>query len=313
MLLRQHFGHRINDSQLNRANSVLKSGIFGSRFSLLGRLPRFTGETRCTDLSSTAQSMPRFLIAFIGLSICAHSAPPSAAIGAGSGLNAVVLEAIRTMPREGGYSTTPITGQLLSEAIKVGPRGLGIDAERAAPSYCASATYLVFLTVYERLLREGQLTLEASALESLRVAPGQIDGEGIWGRWNANGPGTARLFHELQLGQNFTDWSQARPGDFMKIFWNTEIGKRERGHSVIYLGTEREGGVEYVRFWSSNKPRGYGEKRVTRKSVAFAIFSRLEHPENLSRGPAIPKRDAYLASLLTVPSSQAEVREKCGM
>ena len=99
----------------------------------------------------------------------------------------------------------------------------------------------------------------------------------------------------------------------MKIFWNTEIGKRERGHSVIYLGTEKEGGVEYVRFWSSNKPRGYGEKRVTRKSVAYAVFSRLELPENLNRGPTIPKRDAYLASLLTVPSSQAEVREKCGM
>jgi hypothetical protein len=32
---------------------------------------------------------------------------------------------------------------------------------------------------------------------------GQRDGEGIWGRWNANGPGTARLFHEMNLGENF--------------------------------------------------------------------------------------------------------------
>jgi hypothetical protein len=220
---------------------------------------------------------------------------------------------MRTMPREGGYSTTPMSAQLLSEAIKVTPGGLAIDAAQATPSYCATATYLVFLTACERLLREGQLTLTSDALETLRVAPGQIDGEGIWGRWNANGPGTARLFHELRLGRNFTDWSQAQPGDFMKIFWSTEIGKRERGHSVIYLGTEKEGGVEYVRFWSSNKPRGYGEKRVTRKSVAYAVFSRLEFPENLNRGPTIPKRDAYLASLLTVPSSQAEVRKKCGM
>jgi hypothetical protein len=81
----------------------------------------------------------------------------------------------------------------------------------------------------------------------------------------------------------------------------------------VYLGTETEGGVEYVRFWSSNKPRGYGEKRVTRRSVAYAIFSRLEIPENLSRAPAITARDAFLASMLTARSSQAEVREKCGM
>jgi hypothetical protein len=257
--------------------------------------------------------MLRFLTVFVCLCSCVWSAPTVAAPGAGSDLNALVLDAVRTMPHEGGYSTTPVTMRMLREAIKVGPRSLAIDAAHAAPSYCASATYLVFLTVFERLLRQGQITLEADAIEALRVAPGQIDGEGIWGRWSANGPGTARLFHELRLGRNFADWNQARPGDFMKIFWTAEIGKRERGHSVIYLGTEKEGGVEYVRFWSSNKPRGYGEKRVTRKSVAYAVFSRLEQPQNLKQGPTIPWRDAYLASLLTVPSSQAEVRVKCGM
>jgi hypothetical protein len=256
--------------------------------------------------------MLRFLITFVCLCFCAYSAPPPAAT-VNSGLNAAVLDAVQTMPPDGGFSANPVTARKLSEAISIESRGLAIDATHATPSYCSSATYLVFLTVCQRLLREGQLTLTEEALEALRVAPGQIDGEGIWGRWNANGPGTARLFHELRLGRSFTDWNQARPGDFLKIFWNTEIGKRERGHSVIYLGTEREGGVEYVRFWSSNKPGGYGEKRVTRKSVAYAVFSRLEHPENLNQGPTIPKRDAYLASLLTVPSSQAEVREKCGM
>jgi hypothetical protein len=257
--------------------------------------------------------MLRCVITFVCLSACVWNATAPAARAAGAGLNAVVLDAVQTMPRNGGFDVTPVTARKLSEAIRIEPRGLALDATRATPSYCSSATYLVFLTVCERLLREGQLTLTADALEALNVAPGQIDGEGIWGRWNANGPGTARLFHELQLGRNFTDWSQAQPGDFMKIFWNTEIGKRERGHSVIYLGTEREGGVEYVRFWSSNKPSGYGEKRVTRKSVAYAVFSRLERPENLNQGPNLPKRDAYLASLLTAPSSQSEVREKCGM
>jgi hypothetical protein len=254
-----------------------------------------------------------FVNAFVFAAGCACNAGDVAPSDGSSGLNVMVLEAVRAMPHEGGYTTTPVTMRLLSEAIKVGSRSLAIDAGHATPSYCASATYLVFLTVCERLLRQGQLTLEADAINALRVSPGQRDGEGIWGRWNANGPGTARLFHELRLGRNFTDWNQARSGDFMKIFWNGEIGKRERGHSVIFLGTESEGGVDYVRFWSSNKPRGYGEKRVTRKSVAWAVFSRLENPENLDRVPIIPMQDAYLANLLTVTSSQAEVRQKCGM
>jgi hypothetical protein len=43
------------------------------------------------------------------------------------------------------------------------------------------------------------------------------------------------------------------------------------------------------------------------------VFSRLENPENLDRAPVIPMQDAYLANLLTVASSQAEVRQKCGM
>ena len=91
---------------------------------------------------------------------------------------------------------------------------------------------------------------------------GQRDGEGVWGRWNANGPGTARLFYEMKLGPNFSDFAQARPGDFMKIFWSTAVGRREHGHSVIFLGTEKVNGVDSVRFWSSNIGVGYSEKTV---------------------------------------------------
>jgi hypothetical protein len=139
------------------------------------------------------------------------------------------------------------------------------------------------------------------------------DGVGIWGRWNANGPGTARLFHELGLGKNFTDWEQARPGDFMKIFWSSDVGKKERGHLVVFLGTETKDGVEHVRFWSSNKPGGYGEKSVQKSKVAAAIFSRLENPSNMQRAAAMPKKDPYLASLLTHESSLSEALQKSGV
>lgn len=251
------------------------------------------------------------LIAFFCAARLACAAPPQAAPEP-PGLNAIVLQVIRAMPKDGGYSVTSPASQLLSESIHLSSRGIFVDPSHAVPSYCSGATYLVFTGVCQKLLREGKISLPDEALRTLLVS-GQRDGEGIWGRWNANGPGTARLFHELALGKNFTDWDEARAGDFMKIFWSNEIGLRERGHSVVFLRTETEDGVEYVRFWSSNKPDGYGEKRVPRRSVAFAIFSRFENPENLSRVASIEPRDAFLASMLTASSSQAEVRKKCGM
>ncbi len=248
-------------------------------------------------------------VALLCIAPLVRAAPPDAD---GAGFNALILQVIQSMPREGGYSVASPASKLLSESIRLAPRNLSVEPARANPSYCSGATYLVFAGVCQWLIRDGDLALSDEALRALLVT-GQRDGVGIWGRWNANGPGTARLFRELDLGKNFTDWNQARAGDFMKIFWNNEIGVKERGHSVVFLGTETEGGVEYVRFWSSNKPRGYGEKRVTRRSVSYAIFSRLETPGNLARAAGLPGRDAFLANMLTARFSQAEVREKCGM
>jgi hypothetical protein len=192
-----------------------------------------------------------------------------------------------------------------------------VDAEAAQPSFCSGATYLVFLHVIERLQRQGTLHLDPATLDSLRIA-GQRDGQGLWGRWNANGPGTARLFSELQLGRNFTDYAEARPGDFMKIFWTDEIGKKERGHSVVYLNKIGSGSAEYVQFWSSNIARekgdlsGYGVKLVPRAKIARCIFSRLERPANLSRAAGLPNTDPFLASLLSRSSDFGEVRRMCG-
>ena len=92
----------------------------------------------------------------------------------------------------------------------------------------------------------------------------------------------------------------------MKIFWSKNVGRRENGHSVIFLGLTARPDGEYVRFWSSNLPGGYGEKEVPRAKVAAAIFSRLMNPENLSRIHGVPATDAYLASLLRKKSSLAE-------
>jgi hypothetical protein len=234
-------------------------------------------------------------------------------VNPGAPYNALILQQIRGMPAQGGYSAGHLATQRLAAATALDTAGLDVEADRAMPSYCSGATYLVFLKTVSALNRRGEVRLDEPAMRALLVA-GQRDGEGVWGRWNANGPGTARLFYELALGTNFTDFAQARPGDFMKIFWSDAVGRREHGHSVIYLGEENVNGVESVRFWSSNLGVGYSEKVVPRKRISAAIFSRLTAPRNLERAASFaPASDPYLAGLLSRDSSFAEARRECGM
>src|SRR5438270_4727485 len=201
------------------------------------------------------------------------------------------------MPSGGKYSVSHFAKIRLQSAAHFESGKFFILPSAASPSFCSGATYLVFIRTIEALRATGQLHLDFPTLEQLLIRD-QHDGEGIWGRWNANGPGTARLFHELGLGRNFDNFNEAQPGDFIKIFWSQEVGRSEHGHSTIFLGMENRLGVEHIRFWSSNIPSGYGEKSVPRNKIAYAIFSRLETPTNLSRIHDAPVVDAYLASLL---------------
>jgi hypothetical protein len=229
-----------------------------------------------------------------------------------SPFNALILEQIKEMPTGGKYSASRIATTRLQSAVQLEAGKLFIQPIAAMPSYCSGATYLVFLKTIAALRDRGALSLDDGTLNQLMIR-GQRDGAGIWGRWNANGPGTARLFHELGLGRNFDDFEEAQPGDFMKIFWSPEVGRAEHGHSVIFLRMEKKEGIDYVRYWSSNIPLGYGERSVPRTRIVHAIFSRLDAPSNLSRIGEVPKLDPYLASLERVRSSYEEAKEKCGM
>jgi hypothetical protein len=71
--------------------------------------------------------------------------------------------------------------------------------------------------------------------------------------------------------------------------------------------------MDYVRFWSSNIPTGYGERSVPRTKIVHAIFSRLDAPANLERFSTVPPVDKYLASLLNTRSNYEEAKAKCGM
>jgi hypothetical protein len=238
---------------------------------------------------------------------------PAALVAHAADCNATVLREIGEMPLGGQYGTSRVATVALVRAAHFESGKFFVLPAPDSPSFCSGATYLVFLKTIEQLRRDGRLKLDSDTLESLVIREGQHDGEGVWGRWNANGPGTARLFYELRLGTNSTDFATAKPGDFMKIFWTQEVGNTEHGHSVVYLGTETHDGEQYVHFWSSNVPAGYGEKSVPRGKIARVIFSRLEAPENLARIKSVPEMDPYLAGLVTKRSSFPEALEKCGL
>jgi hypothetical protein len=226
--------------------------------------------------------------------------------------NELILEQVKQMPQGGRYSVSSFAKIQLQSAAHFESGKFFILPSAASPSFCSGATYLVFIRTIEALRARGELHLDFATLDQLIIRD-QHDGEGIWGRWNANGPGTARLFHELGLGRNFDNFDQAKPGDFLKIFWSRQVGRSEHGHSTIFLGTENRLGVEYVRYWSSNIPSGYGEKSVQRSKIAYAIFSRLQTPANLTQINDAPLVDSYLASLLRKRSSFAEATQKCGL
>jgi hypothetical protein len=253
--------------------------------------------------------LKKFLATILALTCACGAAEAQIAPGR---YNDIILEQVRQIPPGGKYSASRVATIRLQSAAHFESGKFFVLPDAPSPSYCSGATYLVFMKTIEALRARGTLRLDFATLESLMIRS-QRDGEGIWGRWNANGPGTARLFYELDLGQNFDDFAQAMPGDFMKIFWSPEVGRAEHGHSVIFLGTERKEGMDYVRFWSSNIPSGYGERSVPRTKIVHAIFSRLDAPANLARAGTAPPVDKYLASLLSTRSSYEEAKAKCGM
>lgn len=230
----------------------------------------------------------------------------------GSDFNGIVLDQIRTFPVGGGYAVTRDAHAALASAVSVAPDGVRIRPEQARPSYCSGATYLVLLRALGALQKRGELSLSLAQWSELVPAP-VADGTGIWGRWNANGPGAACLVYELGAGRSFTSFEEALPGDFLKLFWTDAVGRRERGHLVVFVGTETVDGVPHVRFWSSNIPGGHGEKSIPVSKVARALFTRIETPAAFANVSKIPASSPYLASLLTRDSSFAEALKRCGI
>lgn len=222
-------------------------------------------------------------------------------------LNERILKTIDTMPKRGGYVLSSQSPKKLRDAFTWNLEELTINESIAIPSYCTTATYIVFFKVLKSYWEESGYP--SKDVQELFKANVEADGVRMWGRWNSNGPGTAKLFHDGDLGTNFDDLSKAIPGDFLKIFWNTEIGKNEKGHSVIFLKATRDS----LTFWSSNtETQGYGVRTIPMSMAKRLLFSRLERPENAIKLLDEPAKDEFLASMLTRVSSWAEVKEVTG-
>ena len=236
-----------------------------------------------------------------------------------SDFNRVILDSMMELYQGGGYSTRPAAAALLNSSITVTRKGeLKVKMTSEGPTYCSGATYLAFLTA----MLNNKTNFRSSEARKLRTVDSGgewlDDGHGFWGRWNANGPGTAMAVHDLDLGINFRDdgFYAAKAGDFLKIFWTVAVGKYERGHSVVFtrvIPAKATGDdVEEVCYWSSQGPRGIGEVCTNRELMINMIFSRITKPDNLKNVTRLPRINEYLASLLTTESSFEEAVEKTG-
>jgi len=219
-----------------------------------------------------------------------------------------VLKAVQEMPKKGGYVLTSVSPIKLRDAFSWNMDELLITEAKAIPSYCTTATYIVFFKVLKSYWAENGYP--AKEIQELYRANVESDGVRIWGRWNSNGPGTAKLFYDSGLGTNFDDLSKARSGDFLKIWWNDEIGKKESGHSVVYLSSD----ATSITFWSSNTSTdGYGIRTIPKTMAIRLLFSRLERPENAVNMMSQPSTDSFLESMLTRESTWKEVKSVTGV
>jgi len=223
---------------------------------------------------------------------CGCAGVPAAADG---DFNARVLAAVRAMPDGGGYDGSDAAKNRLPVACRIEGGRFVTDPRAAEPGFCSGATYLVLLEAL------------GSGPRALLPVTDQQDGHGAFGRWNANGPGAAKLVADLGAGVNFSSWDEARPGDFLKIWWTDAIGGRERGHHVVFLG--RHG--NRVRYWSSNQPGGYGVKSASLDECRRVLFTRVTAPERFAGAGRLPSTDPWLARMLRDDFTWSEVAARC--
>lgn len=206
------------------------------------------------------------------------------------------------------------------------------DLSVLRPSFCSEACYMALLKALSDWDAGGAISsaawqnLKPYAVEGT-AWPVQKDGEGCWGRANANGPGFASLAACLGAGTNlyignpgeyktasayWERWDGVQKGDFLKIFWNRYIGAdeshSESGHMVIFLSRTRSAlngkRDDIITYWSSNgsgtnPDGGYGIATCRASKICRAVRTRITNPAAFDRAAEIPplSRDSWLCAL----------------
>ncbi len=254
----------------------------------------------------------------------------------------ILLDVLSTVENGGGYYTGRKPNAAFSRTAWEGiDAAFVLDGDRprinlslARPSFCSSACYMVLMKALLNWDTSGAISKEAWAnLKPYVMDNGpwgyQKDGVGCWGRANANGPGLAVLVSQLGAGENtyignpgeyesqdayWSVWEGARPGDFVKIFWNGAIGSNgsktaESGHLVVFLGREvsfLQDGTrdDIIRYWSSNgsgsmPSGGCGSSQCRSSKIHRAVLTRITDPAAFDHASEIPPDavDPWLSAL----------------
>lgn len=297
---------------------------------------------------------------FIGASIAAltlvstvpgaHAEPRTCA---GVDYNRMILDIIRELPTGGGYSIGADFVPPSVQSHNVGGGRWELRVYDGHPSHCTSAAYALYSHLVAVLQNSGRMNLTAEQLRAFEVrrrlpdGAQLVDGQGPFWIVNANGAGVAAFLKHTGTGMSFRDdkLAYARAGDFLKIFWNENVGASEKGHQVVYTGRRQVDGRDMICFWGSQKQNrkkrsggtealyfpahagakvhdGYGEVCRPRGDIKDMIFSRVTCMEHLGaglddmrakadargRGPldmAKPFVDEYLYSLRKTSSDHA--------
>jgi hypothetical protein len=230
--------------------------------------------------------------------------------------NAMILHIIKRIPAGGGYSLSARTVALPTvTAHNIGGGSWEMRVYDGRPTHCTGATYGAYAHLVAMLHNSGAIHLSPGQLRSLEVlrtmpdGTAREDGEGPFAIFNSNGAGVAAFLKHTGTGFSFRDdkLAYARPGDFLKLFWNGNVGATEQGHQTIYTGGREIAGRDMVCFWSSQRQNrkkrsgrrealyfaasgtgkvvdGYGEVCRPRGDIKAMVFSRITCMEHLAAG-----------------------------
>lgn len=259
---------------LHSSNSVWRivAGLLGAAFS---------------ELEQMIENMKKILVLVLALcSLMAAQAHKLDRNAQNEEWQAAVMSAVGQFPVKGGYYTggkpnanfAKTAWRGLNDAYKLpaGAQKVEFDQMQAQPSFCSSATYAALIKALTLWDKSGKISRAAWVNMKPYVGikddlnpdgMGQDDGEGFWGRANANGPGIGVLVNEMKAGFSMTAyrgaksdrnkesvgekyatdeewqgceiWQSMIPGDFVKIFWDRNESKGSDSGAIIGCNADK--------------------------------------------------------------------------